>query len=710
MPTAATTPASHPLYTFDAPPAFDRITTDMVVPAVHDLIARQDAALTKLESALPPHPTWADLLDPLSRIGEPLNYAWGLVHHLLGVRNDAKLRQAQQAVEGAVVAAGMRLAQSEPVYVGLKSLRDGPDWKTLDATQKRIVTLSIRNAEQAGIGLQGAARARFNAIEAELAELGTRFQNNVLDATRAFSLLLTQPTEIEGLPPSLLAAAAQSARLAPGADARSTQATATQGPWRITLEAPFLIPFLEHSRRRDLRENLYRASIVRASAGPHDNQPLIEATLRLRREQAVLLGYASFGSLSLSRKMAGNVAAVETLMDELRRASLPRAREELAELTAFARSESGDPRLTLALWDLAFWAERLRERRYAYNDEELRPFFALPRVLDGLFAVAKRLFGVTIVAADGEVPIWHPDVRFFRVRDEAGAPVAAFYLDPYSRPADKRGGAWMSGCLDRKRRPDGTVRLPMAFLVCNQTPPVDGQPSLMTFREVETLFHEFGHGLQHMLTLVDYVDVAGINNIEWDAVELPSQFMENWCYHRPTIRAFARHIETNEALGDDLFEKVAAARTFRVGSQFLRQIYFATLDLQLHHHMDPAAGMPGVMAVVGAVAARNTVTPPLPEDRFLCAFSHIFAGGYAAGYYSYKWAEVLAADAFAAFQEAGLDDADAVARTGRRFRETVLAQGGSRAPGEIFEAFRGRAPSTAALLAQSGLVEPERRP
>jgi oligopeptidase A len=556
------------------------------------------------------------------------------------------------------------------------------------------------------VALSGAARERFLAIETELAQLGTDFSNHLLDATRAFSLVLRSAEEVDGLPPSLRAAAAQSARTHAGEpgneDAGLAAATADSGPWRITLEAPLFVPFMEHSRRRDLRERLYRAFVTRASSGELDNQPLILATLRLRREKARLLGLGNYAELSLRRKMARSISAVDALLGELRRASRQRAEQEHAELLAYAREGSGDAGLDLALWDVPFWAERLREERYAFREEELRPYFPLPGVLEGLFALARRLFGVVITAADGEAQIWHPDVRFFRVADEDGTPRSAFFLDPYSRPADKRGGAWMGACLDRKRRPDGSVRAPVAYMACNQAPPVDGQPSLMTFREVETLFHEFGHALQHMLTDVDEPEAAGINNIEWDAVELPSQFMENWCYHRPTLLAFARHFQTGEALPAELFEKISAARTYRAGSQFLRQLHFATLDLALHAGFDPDAD--DLEALRARVAAENTVLPPLPEDRFLCSFSHIFAGGYAAGYYSYKWAEVLSADAFAAFEEAGLDDPAALAATGRRFRQTVLASGGSRHPAEVFTAFRSRPARTDALLRHAGLA------
>ena len=361
--------------------------------------------------------------------------------------------------------------------------------------------------------------------------------------------------------------------------------------------------------------------------------------------------------------------------------------------------EAGVPEADdLRNWDVAFWAERLREQRYAYSDEQLRPYFPLPRVLDGLFALAERLFGVRVRAADGEAPVWHPDVRFFRVADEDGTPLAAFYLDPYSRPAEKRGGAWMDECVGR-----APGRLPIAYLICNQAPPVGDKPSCMTFDEVHTLFHEFGHGLQHMLTTVERPLAAGIRNVEWDAVELPSQFMENWCYHRETLLGLSSHVETGEALPDELFQKLCAARTFRAGSNMLRQLYFALLDLELHHTWTPDGGE-SPFDLQQRIAAHTTVIPPLPEDRFLCGFGHIFAGGYAAGYYSYKWAEVLSADAFGAFEDAGLGDPAAVASTGRRFRDTVLALGGSRHPMEVFRAFRGREPSTEALLRQSGLA------
>jgi len=417
---------------------------------------------------------------------------------------------------------------------------------------------------------------------------------------------------------------------------------------------------------------------------------------------AHLLGYDTYTELSIARKMAPSVEAVETLMEELRTASYDKAVVEFDDLKAFAKEKHAAEADDLLHWDTAFWSERIREEKYGLSDEELRPYFPLPQVLDGLFSLAHRLFGVTITAADGEAPIWHPDVRYFQVSDHSGEVIAHFYLDPYSRPAEKRGGAWMDECLTRGKF-KGLVRLPVAYLVCNQSPPVDGKPSLMTFRDVETLFHEFGHGLQHMLTTVDFSGAAGINNVEWDAVELPSQFMENWCYHRETLLTLARHYETGEPLPEELYQKIVAARSFMTGNAILRQVRFGWTDIELHYRYRTDSDE-SIWDVSRRIAAKSSILEPLPEDAFLCAFSHIFAGGYAAGYYSYFWAEVLSADAFAAFEETGLTNERALAETGQRFRDTVLALGGSRHPMEVFKSFRGREPSTEALLRHRGLV------
>ncbi len=696
--TATTVTIENPLLIGHGLPPFDQIRVEQVVPGMTQLLAEVNDELTALEANIAP--TW-DAVEATERLTERLSWSWGIVTHLLSVQNSPELRQAQETMQPEVVKFWMRLGQSAPLYKAYKALHNGDEWNSLESAQQRVVVAGIREMELGGVGLEGEARDRFNAMQLELSQLSTTFSNHVLDATKAFSLPLSQPEQVDGLPPSLLAQAAQSARAA-----GDETATPEAGPWQITLDIPSYLPFMQHSHRRDLREVLYRAYITRAASGDLDNQPVIDRILALRQEMANLLGYASYAELSLASKMAPNVAAVESLLESLRVASYTAAQRDLEALRDFARSQGAAEADDLQPWDVTFWAERMREQKYALNAEALRPYFPLERVLEGLFGLATRIFGITITSADGEAPIWHPDVRYFRVADERGAAIAYFYLDPYSRPAEKRGGAWMDYCINRAKQVENgssTVRLPVAYLVCNQSPPVDGKPSLMTFNEVETLFHEFGHGLQHMLTTVDYTSAAGINNVEWDAVELPSQFMENWCYDRATLFSLAGHYETGEPLPESDYQKLLAARNFMSGSGMLRQLHFSLVDIELHHRYQPGdSETPN--DVRNRLAQTTTVMPPLPEDAFLCAFGHIFAGGYAAGYYSYKWAEVLSADAFSAFEEAGLENEAAIAQTGRRFRETVLSLGGSQHPMDVFKAFRGREPDTTALLRHSGLA------
>jgi oligopeptidase A len=688
----------NPLLDRTSLPRFDLIRPKHLVPAVRALLEELRRELAQIEEATTT--SWAGLAEPIERIGDRLAFTWGIAGHLMGVRNCAALREAYEAVQPEVVTFSIRLAQSRAIFEGLNQLKASEAWGKLDAAQRRIVDLLQRDAELSGVGLRGQACERFNSIQTQLAELSTQFSNHVLDATKSFSLTLSDPEQIDGLPPSLLALAAQAHREASEADA--SHVTAETGPWRFTLDSPSWLPFMQHCTRRELREQMYRAYLTRASQGECDNSELIPRILRLRREEAELLGYKSFAEVSLASKMAPDVPAVERLLEDLRNSSFMAAEREMEELRDFARGAGAPEADDLQHWDIAFWSERMREERYAYREEDLRPYFPFPRVLAGLFSLAKRLFGVTIVAADGETPVWHEDVHFFHVLGATGEQIASFYLDPYIRPAEKRGGAWMGECVGRSRL-DGSLRLPVAYLICNQTPPVDGKPALMTFREVETLFHEFGHSLQHMLTTVDYGLASGIRNVEWDAVELPSQFMENWCYHHDTLIGLTAHYETEEPLPEELFQKVSAARTFRAGSFMLRQLHFSMTDLELHQHFD-ANGSENAFDVERRIARKTTILPPLPEDRFLCGFEHIFSGGYAAGYYSYKWAEVLSADAFAAFEEGGLDDPEAVAATGRRYRDTVLALGGSRPPLEVFREFRGREPTSEALLRHLGLA------
>ena len=687
---------NNPLLVTDGLPRFGDIEPSHVEPAVRHILAESLSELERLEDSV--EPTWAGLIEPLEQMDRPFEYGWSPVSHLQGVKNSEELRSAYESVLGEVVEFGLRASQSRPIYDALVQIRDGEEWGKLDDAQKRIVSKKILSAELSGIGLDGEQRERFNAIANEMSQLTTDFSNHVLDATKAFELVLTDAAEVEGLPDTLRQLTAQSWNQANAAAEK--EATPEDGPWRVTLDIPCYSPFMEHSKRRDIREQLYRAFVSRASVGELDNAPLINQILRLRQEQAELLGFANFAEMSLAKKMAPNVAAVEEMFETLRSASWNAAEKDLEEITALAKEHGQEE--TLAHWDVAFWAERLREQRFDFTDEELRPYFPLERVLDGMFSLVERIFGVRVTQADGDAPVWHDDVRFFHIEDESGKRIASFYLDPFSRPEDKRGGAWMDDCLGRCLI-DGDVRIPVAHLVCNGTPPVGDKPSLMTFREVETLFHEFGHGLQHMLTTVDYADAAGISGVEWDAVELPSQFMENWCYHKPTLMGMTSHVETGDPLPDELFEKICKARTYRAGSAMLRQLQFGMTDIELHKGFDPD-GEETVFDVQSRVSELTSPMPMLPENRFLCGFQHIFAGGYAAGYYSYKWAEVLSADAFAAFEDAGLDDESAVRETGRRFRDTVLSEGGSRHPMDIFKSFRGREPNPQALLRHSGLI------
>ena len=680
-------------------PPFESIKSEDIVPAITGLLIELEQELINLEATV--KPTWNDLVEPLQKLEDRLTWSWGILGHLMGVKNSPELRKAYNEIQPKVVEFINKLNQSQPIYQAFKNLSNSDSWENLDVGQKRIVEAAIKDAELSGVSLEGEKRENFNAIELELAELSNKFSNNVLDATKAFSLTLTKKEEVDSLPPSLLSLAAQAAR-----DDGAENATAENGPWRITLDYPNFMPFMQHCKKRELREQLYKASISRASSEELNNYPLIQRILELRQEKTKILGFNSYAELSLATKMAPSVAAVEKLLEELRSVSYDAAVKELEELKQFAASKNAPEANDFKRWDMSFWSERLREEKFSFTVEELRPYFPLPQVLDGLFSLVKRIFGINITAADGEAPLWHEDVRYFQISDETNTPIAYFYLDAYSRPAEKRGGAWMDECINRAKIVENgqkILRLPVAYLQCNQTPPVDGKPSLMSFSEVETLFHEFGHGLQHMLTTVDYGGAAGINNVEWDAVELPSQFMENWCYDRSTLFGMAKHYETGETLPEHYYQKLLAAKNYMSGSGMLRQLHFALVDIELHHRYQ-VGGKETVVELRRRVAETTTVLPILPEDAFLCAFSHIFAGGYAAGYYSYKWAEVLSADAFAAFEEAGLGNQQAIAICGKRFRDTVLALGGSLHPMEVFKTFRGREPNTEPLLRHSGLV------
>lgn len=667
-------------------PDFPSLTPDSAREALPILLEKASAAVDALEAA-PPR-DWS-FMDSLHEATHPLYHAWGLVSHMLSVCNSPEWRALQNEFQDKVVSFSLRVSQSEPFYRAVKSIRDSAAESGLSPVRRRIAEKSVLDFERSGVGLQGAARERFNAIQQELAALSSKFRDNVLDSTKAFSLVLEKREEADGLPPSILAQT-------------STSGDAEKGPWKITIDDAVFPGFMKHSRNRAARETVYRARTTRASSGETDNTANVRRFIELRAELASLLGYADFASLSTAAKTAGTPAAVAKMTESLAEVSIPAARREDAALESFARSAGFEGRLEP--WDRTFWAERMRESLYSYSEEELAEYFDFPAVLDGLFALAGRLFGIEVEPADGEAPVWHPDVRFFRVK-ENGEVVAHFYLDPYSRPETKSGGAWMNEINTRSRLPDGSVLKPLALIVCNQRKPAPDGSSPMLFREVETLFHEFGHALQHMLTKVDDREASGINLVDWDAVEVASQFMENWCTDRTTLETLARRRSTGEPLPETILKKVVDSKNYRAGSASARQLSFGELDMILHSagYSPERDGSPDDVKTM----VFDRYSPDSFErgtDRFLNAFTHIFSGGYCAGYYGYKWSEVMSADVFGAFEEAGLENDDAVRATGRRYRDTILALGGSKDPMEVFSLFRGRPPQVEPLLRQCGLL------
>jgi oligopeptidase A len=704
----------NPLLGHGALPRFDEIDVDThLQPAVEAALATLRAGVRAAEERLQEctakysaAEVYALAVDDVERAGAPLQFSWGVATHLLGVANSDALREAHEALLPLVVAEAQAVQQSSAVFEALERARSMPDYAALNGAQRRIVDATLQSMERAGVGLADDRRAAFNVLQQECATLHQTVQNNVLDATKEFRLDVTDKARLKGLPPTALALASSlwNEAHSAGDDGVADGGDADNGPWALTLDHPSLLPSLQHLEDRSLREQLYRASREIAAAGGCDNSPHIRRILELRREMAGMLGMDTYAELSLSSKMASSPADVTRMSEMLKAHARPFAEKELAELQFFAEGECSFQHGRLQHWDVPYYSERLREHRYSYTDEEIRPYFSLPNVQEGLFKLARDLFGVEIVEGGKDVQCWHPDTRFFHVNDISSSEhIASFYLDPYSRPHEKRGGAWMDTCVGKSRATG--QRIPVAYLVCNGSPPTgDGVPSLMTFREVETLFHEFGHGIQHMLTAVDEGGAAGINNVEWDAVELPSQFMENWCYHDKTLLGFAKHYRTGEPLPRALFDKIKAARQFQQGLMMMRQLFLGQVDMALHSI--PAGGDIDPLGVQNELAEDYLVMPPLESDRQLNSFLHIFGGSsYAAGYYSYKWAEVLSADAFAAFEEAGLDDDEAMRELGARFRDTVLAQGGAKHPMDVFTEFRGRAPEHDALLRHSGLVE-----
>ncbi len=661
-------------------PLFECIIPEHILPALGAVLDENRTEISALlgQECL----DWQHLMQPLEALDERLSRLWGPVNHLNAVCDSDALRPVYRQGLMKLTAYQTELTQNEALFAAIKSLHDSPVFQALNDEQKQVIRHALRDFRLGGAELPAEKKLRFKEIQVRLSELGAQFEQHVLDATRAFELYLEHEHDLDGLPQSVRDAARERA-----------EAKNEKG-WLFTLDAPSYIPFMQYAENRELRRQMYTAYVTRASVGDQDNAPLIDEILKLRREAAKLLGYGNYGAMSLVARMAGKPSEVIDFLRDLARRSKPHAQKELAELKAFAATE---PALkTLEAWDVAFAAEHLRRKLFDFSPEDLKPYFPEQYVLEGLFSVAHKLYGIRIHEHRG-VPVWHPDVRFYDILDASGEPLAGFYLDPYARP-HKRGGAWMDECIIRWRRPDGALQLPVAYLVCNFDAPVGDKPALWTHDEVLTLFHEFGHGLHHMLTRVETLDVSGIRGVPWDAVELPSQFMENFCWEREALDLFARHFQTGERLPDALFDRMRAARTFHSGLQMLRQIEFALFDFMLHTEFDPAGGR-SVQDVLDAVRDEVAVLRPPDFNRFQNSFSHIFAGGYAAGYYSYKWAEVLSADAFAAFEEAGIFDPE----TAESLRRELLSVGGGRDMMDAFVAFRGRKPTTEALLRQAGL-------
>ena len=677
---------ANPLTGLKGLPPFRAIRPEHVEPAIDAILTENRALLNRLLSA-PQAATWEGVVEPVEDMGERLSRAWSPVSHLNAVVNNDALRAAYNACLPKLSAYWTELAQDERLYAAYKAVAASKEFAQLSQPQQKIIHNALRDFRLGGAELPPDKKARFKAVQQELATLTAKFEENLLDATNAWDYWIDDEARLAGLPENARAQARESAR-----------AAGREG-WRFTLHAPSYIPVMSYADDRALRETLYRAYVTRASetgplAGKFDNSELMVRILALRDEAARLLGYDNYAERSLVTKMARSIEQVLGFLRDLAARSKPMAERELAELRAFAR-EQFDMR-QLEAWDIPYYAEKLRQARYAFSEEDLRPYFPEPQVVRGMFDVVRRLYGLRIEPR-ADVDVWHADVRFYEIFDENGALRGQFYMDLYARP-HKRGGAWMDECIVRKRTAGG-VQVPVAYLTCNFSGPVEGKPALFTHDEVQTLFHEFGHGLHHMLTQIDYPGVAGINGVAWDAVELPSQFMENWCWEREALDLFACHYETGAKIPDALYAKMQAARNFHSALQMLRQIEFALFDMRLHAEPPPkdAAGIQGLLDEVRREVA--AIQPP-DFNRFQHSFSHIFAGGYAAGYYSYKWAEVLSADAFSKFEENGIFDR----RTGLEFLHHILEQGGAREPMELFVAFRGREPRIDALLRHSGLA------
>jgi oligopeptidase A len=674
----------NPLLNLEGLPPFSRIRPEHVEPAIDQLLADCRSQTEQLLESIPEF-TWKNLVEPLELLDNSLSLAWSPVSHMNSVVNSDELRQAYNACLPKLSDYSTEMGQNERLYQAYKQIRDHEP--SLDAAQTKSLDNALLDFELSGVALSPEKKSRFKQISLELSQLGSKFSENILDATNAWSKLITDEKQLAGMPQSALDLAKQTA-----------QQRGEEG-WLLTLEIPSYLPVLTYAEDRGLRSEMYEAYTTRASdcgpnAGTWDNSKIMDQLLTLRHELAQLLGFDNYVQRSLARKMARSGAEVMDFLTDLAARSYPKAQAELKELRQYAKQEFGVTELQA--WDIGFYSEKLRQQRYSITQEEIKPYLPETKVIPGMFAVVKRLYGMEISATSG-VDCWHPDVRFYEIRDRDGELRGQFYLDLYARP-NKRGGAWMDECTSRFVTRE-YAQTPVAYLTCNFSPPIGDKPALFTHDEIETLFHEFGHGLHHMLTAIDYPSVSGISGVAWDAVELPSQFMENWCWEREAIDLISGHYESGEPIPDEMFNRMLAAKNFQTGMQMVRQLEFSIFDMRIHGEFSPEQGG-RIYEILNQVRAEVAVIQPPESNRFAHGFSHIFGGGYGAGYYSYKWAEVLSADAFSLFEKNGIFDQN----TGESFLRNILEQGGSRDAMELFVAFRGREPTIDALLRHGGMA------
>jgi oligopeptidase A len=677
---------NNPLLQTSALPLFSQIKPEHVEPAIDQLLAEARSVVEQHLQATSEY-TWENLVEPIADAEDRLNKAWSPVSHMNSVVNSDALRDVYNACLPKLSEYSTEMGQNEKLFQAYQFIANSDAYATLDTAQQKIIQNALRDFRLSGIDLSAEKKQRYKEISQELSRLASKYEENLMDATNAWTKLIRDEEDLAGLPESALAIA------------RQTAESHNEEGWMITLQFPSYIAVMTYADNRELRREHYEAFATRASdQGPHaglyDNTEIMEKTLALRHEKALLLGFNNFAELSLARKMAEKPEDVVDFLEDLADRSWRQARKDLAELRQFAKQHYGIG--DLQPWDIAYYSEKMRQHYYQLSQETVKAYFPITRVLPGLFAVVERLYGLNISEVT-EFDSWHPDVRFFEIHDQDGQLRGQFYTDLYARPK-KRGGAWMDDCVSRKKSGD-RIQTPVAYLTCNFTPPAGNDPALLTHDEVTTLFHEFGHGLHHMLTQVDHLGVSGINGVEWDAVELPSQFMENWCWEKEALDLISGHYQTGEPLPEELFNNMLAAKNFQSGMMMVRQLEFSLFDFRIHRDYDPKKGG-RIYQTLEQVRNQVAVIKPPKFNRFAHSFSHIFAGGYAAGYYSYKWAEVLSSDAFSLFEEKGIFDRE----TGRSFLTNILEKGGSENAMDLFVRFRGRKPTIDALLRHNGIA------